>query len=262
MQQSANLTIHPIPAFNDNYIWLLGHPVNANCVVIDPGDAEPVLAKLAKDGLTLSAILITHHHWDHTGGIGELLKHHDVPVFGPKSDGIAELSHPLTEGDQIKVPGIDAEFEILDIPAHTSGHIAYHGHGLVFTGDTLFTAGCGRLFEGTAEQMFDSLSKLAQLPDDTQVYCGHEYTAANLRFAQAVEPDNTDISSRIENVSHLRLQNQPSVPSTLKLEKLTNPFLRCEHDSVKHAAEQYSDKQLKTPIEVFAVIRKWKDQYP
>ena len=253
------MNIIPLCAFNDNYIWVIMHPGNRTCVVVDPGQAEPVLSMLDEQQLRLAGILITHHHWDHTNGIAGLLAEHPVPVFGPATEAIPHVTERLKEGDSMEIAALNLRFQILDIPAHTHGHIAYYGHSLVFTGDTLFTGGCGRLFEGSAEQMYTSLQKLAALPDDTLVYCGHEYTEANLRFAQIVEPENLQLLQRLATTQQLRAQQLPTVPAPLSLEKATNPFLRSHLATVKTAAEQFAGTPLSTPIDVFATVRRWKD---
>ncbi len=259
-EDQAMLDIHPVPAFEDNYIWLI--PASGQrVVVVDPGDADAVLSYCKKQDLSLSAILITHHHWDHCNGISTLLKNKPVPVFGPANEEIAEITHPLKEGDHIKPPGLDFEFEILDVPGHTAGHVAYLGNNCLFSGDTLFAAGCGRLFEGTAEQMFSSLKKFSALPDSTLVYCTHEYTAANLNFAHTIEPQNQAISKRIQQVKSLREQNQPSLPSTIGLEKQTNPFMRADIDAVRQVAEDYVNQPLINASAVFSALRQWKDNY-
>jgi hydroxyacylglutathione hydrolase len=254
--------IIPIPAFTDNYIWLVANKANRQCIVVDPGDAAPVLDVLRQNDLTLNAILITHHHHDHTGGIEVLHEHFtDVPVYGPASENIPCMTHPLVENDVVNLPMVDLNFHVLDIPGHTKGHIAYHGKGMLFCGDTLFSAGCGRLFEGTAEQMYTSLSKLAGLPEDTLVYCAHEYTAANLRFAQTVEADNPDIQKRISEIAVMRGKNQPTLPSVMRFEKLTNPFLRCEMASVIDSVEKKTHTKLTDPTAVFQSLRAWKDTF-
>lgn len=251
----------PIPAFKDNYIWLMRSHNQQYAAIVDPGDAAPVLEALKQYQATLSAILITHHHWDHTNGINQLLEHYSVPVFGPANETIPGLTHPLKENDHIELPNLSLDLQVLDIPGHTKGHIAYYNQDSLFCGDTLFTAGCGRLFEGTAEQMLNSLTKLAALPGNTRVYCGHEYTQNNLGFAKAVEPENPDIAQRIAQVANLRAQNLPTVPSTIEEEKRTNPFLRCDIPAVINAVEQYAGHKLKNPVEVFVSLRKWKDGF-
>lgn len=253
------MQVRPVAAFKDNYIWLAGH-TDSHCVaIVDPGDARPVLDALRRDGLTPCAILITHHHHDHVGGITELLRHFSLPVYGPAREAIPALSHPLHEGDQVVLEEAGLHLNVLDVPGHTCGAIAYHGNGGLFCGDTLFTAGCGYLFEGTATQMYHALSKLAGLPPETQVYCGHEYTADNLAFARVVEPHNPDILSRSSDVDRLREQGLPTVPAPLALELRTNPFLRCHIPAVVAATERYAGRHLAETAAVFAVVRAWKD---
>jgi len=193
------LSVLTIPAFKDNYLWLIHDGVHA--AVVDPGEAKPVLAALKEHGLRLTAILLTHHHADHIGGVPELLQHYQVPVYGPRNESIATVTLPVGEGKQIDVPGLALRVSVLDVPGHTMGHIAYvrrnPGAAWLFCGDTLFGAGCGRLFEGTPRQMMQSLEKFAALPDETLVYCAHEYTLSNLRFARVVEPDNVPLQDRV-----------------------------------------------------------------
>ena len=253
------MDIVPLRAFRDNYIWLLRQGRHA--AVVDPGDAAPVLDYLAREGLVLSAILLTHHHADHTGGVGVLKAHSSGPVFGPAAEDIPGVTVPLREPDAIRVPGIEMDFAVLDVPGHTRGHIAYYGLALLFCGDTLFGCGCGRLFEGTAQQMWRSLSKLASLPGETRVYCAHEYTEANLEFAFAVEPGNPELPGREERVGALRRRHLPSVPSTLAEELATNPFLRSAEPAVIAAASRYRGRTLADPMEVFAAVREWKNDF-
>lgn len=253
-------SVEPIRAFSDNYIWALPDRPSGRAVVVDPGDATPVLDWLAREQLTLAGILITHHHPDHTGGIERLLAHATVPVYGPRGEHIPHRSVALAEGDWVKLEAPALEFQVLEIPGHTAGHIAYYGHGLLFCGDTLFAGGCGRLFEGTPEQMYGSLGKLAALPSDTQVYCAHEYTEANLRFAARVEPDNQALRRRMKAARALRAEDRPTVPSTLAEEQATNPFLRVNEPAVIERAEAEAGHGLASPVDVFAAVRAWKDR--
>lgn len=257
------LQITPIKAFTDNYIWLLSEPGNSNAVVVDPGEHTGVIKTLDELGLNLTSILLTHHHWDHTGGVKHLIKHYGkLNVYGPAHSHIDTINCPLQESDLIRLDEFPITFKILEIPGHTLDHIAFYSeHDILFCGDTLFTGGCGRLFEGTPAQMVDSLSKIMALPDQTKIYCGHEYTQANLKFAKAVEPENAQLQDRIEQVDKLRAKQLNTVPETLEMEKATNPFLRFMQDDVKHAAENFADQSLEDSIEVFANIRRWKDSF-
>ena len=247
-----------IPAFKDNYIWLLRK--GAAAAVVDPGDAQPVLEVLEREHLSLTAILVTHHHADHQGGVARLLAHYRAEVFGPAAESITGRTTPVRGGDTVRIPSCDIEFQVLAVPGHTSGHVAYYGAGCLFCGDTLFGAGCGRLFEGTATQMADSLARLAALPDQTAVYCAHEYTQANLRFALAVEPGNRCLRSRAEAVSLARDEGLPTIPSTIALEKASNPFLRCGEPEVVASARRRVP-EVKGSVAVFAALRAWKDGF-
>lgn len=253
------MDIHAVPAFKDNYIWMLDDGRNA--VAVDPGDAEPVRQFLARTGLKLSAVLATHHHADHVGGLVGLAAEWRCPTFGPAHETIAGLDRRLEEGDRFDVPGVGIALETFDIPGHTAGHIALFGAGLLFCGDTLFTCGCGRLFEGTAQQMVASLDKLARLPGTTRIFCGHEYTIANIRFALAVEPDNARLKARLARDEAKRERAEPTVPSTLEEELATNPFLRCSQPAVIAAAERHAGRKLAGRVEVFAAIREWKNAF-
>jgi hydroxyacylglutathione hydrolase len=255
------LQVTPVRAFSDNYIWLIHAPRDARqVVVVDPGDAAAVRSALADRNLRLAAILLTHHHFDHVGGVAALLQDHAVPTFGPASEALPGDPTQLREGDVVDLPALGLHFEVLDVPGHTAGHIAYVGHGAVFCGDTLFSAGCGRLFEGTPEQMTASLDKLASLPDDTQVYCAHEYTVSNLLFSLAVEPENSESHAYLEECRSRRSRDQATVPSNMRRERNVNPFLRCHQQTVKQAAEARAGRGLNR-TEVFAVIREWKDGF-
>ena len=253
------IDVSAIPAFRDNYIWALHDDKNA--VVVDPGDAAPVLAFLQAKKLTLTTILVTHHHNDHIGGNRELLARFPVPVYGPAGEAIDTLTTRLKENDVITLPEFDLSFNVLDIPGHTAGHIAYVGHGMVFCGDTLFACGCGRLFEGTPAQMHASLSKLAALPGDTKVYCAHEYTLSNIAFARAVEPENDALLKREVAERDKRSRDIPTVPSTIALELDTNPFMRSHVPTVLRAANNRAGKTHSTPVEVLATIREWKNNF-
>ena len=253
------LAIHAVPAFKDNYIWILEE--GGKAVAVDPGDAVPVEQFLEKNGLELTAVLATHHHADHVGGLPALVLHWKCPTFGPAREVEANLDRRLAEGDRFMVPGIGIEMETIDIPGHTAGHVALFGAGLLFCGDTLFACGCGRLFEGTPAQMADSLAKLARLPGNTRAYCGHEYTLANIRFAQAVEPDNRPLAERKARDAAKRDRGEPTVPSTIAEELATNPFLRCREPQVVAAAERHAGRRLGNEIEVFAEIRHWKNNF-
>ena len=263
-QPSRALCVLAIPAFEDNYLWLVHDGVHAT--VVDPGDAAPILAALETHHLTLASILLTHHHADHIGGVPALLARFDVPVFGPRDDGIAAVSVALAQGDTVEVPKLNLRLRVLDVPGHTSGHIAYVRDAQevpwLFCGDTLFGGGCGRLFEGTPAQMAASLGKLATLPPDTLVFCAHEYTLSNLRFAHAVEPLNAAIGARITTDSATRERGLPTIPSTIGLELLTNPFLRCGEPAIwatlARAGRGLAGAE---PVAVFAALREWKNTF-
>src|SRR3954465_12195171 len=259
MPVDASPEVVPVSAFKDNYVWTLRRGTYA--AVVDPGEAGPVLEYLEREKLSLAAILATHHHADHVGGIAELRSKYDVPVYGPRGEPIATLTHPVSEGDRVSIPELGVSFSVLDIPGHTRAHVAYYGAGALFCGDTLFACGCGRLFEGTAEQMFTSLSKLAALPDDTKVYCGHEYTLANIGFAKAVEPGNRALADRETRDKKLREGGKPTLPSTLGEEKATNPFLRSREPAVIESANKYLGARIADPVRVFAAIRDWKNKF-
>lgn len=272
------LTIIPIPAFKDNYLWLLVRraegSVGGDAAVVDPGDAAPVEAALARHGLKLRAILLTHHHADHVGGVRALLdarRGDDLIVYGPAGEPIAGVTHTVSDGDTVVLDALDISFDVIDVPGHTRGHIAYDcgperaprggGDPLVFCGDTLFAAGCGRLFEGTPQQMHASLARLAALPSNTRVYCAHEYTLANLRFARTVEPDNSALIAREREAIATRERGAPTLPSTIGLELATNPFLRSDEPAVRRAADQRKPGAGASALETFTAIRQWKDSF-
>lgn len=246
------LEILPIPAFQDNYIWLLHNGKHA--VVVDPGDALPVIDTLLARELTLDAILITHHHSDHIDGVAELLKKWAVPVYAPKRESYPFSHIEVMEGSLVNLDRLGVELRVMETPGHTLGHVAYYGANCLFCGDTLFSAGCGRLFEGTPRQMYDSLQRFAKLPPETQVYCTHEYTEHNLNFARTLEPENKAIAARLLEVASLRAQRLPSLPSTIGLELLTNPFLRCDRTTFPSVATTH-------PLEIFTAIRLLRNNY-
>lgn len=253
------LAIHAVPAFKDNYIWILED--GGNAVAVDPGDDAPVERFLAERGFKLTAVLATHHHADHVGGLPALADHWKCPTFGPAREVTARLDRRLAEGERFDVPGLQLQLEALDIPGHTAGHIALFGADILFCGDTLFACGCGRLFEGTPPQMVDSLAKLARLPGKTRVFCGHEYTLANIAFAEAVEPGNRKLAQRKARDAAKRARGEPTLPSTIAEELDTNPFLRCNQPEVAAAAAKHAGRALASPVEVFAEIREWKNNF-
>jgi hydroxyacylglutathione hydrolase len=255
------LTLIPIPAFTDNYLWLLHDGRHA--LVVDPGDAAPVLRILAEQHLQLTTILVTHHHADHIGGVDELRSATGAKVYGPALEKIPKPYTPLRERDTAEALGLS--FEVIDVPGHTSGHIAFYtpnvnGKPLLFCGDTLFSGGCGRLFEGTPAQMLTSLDKLAALPGNTVVCCTHEYTLSNLRFAVTVDPANTELANYQARCMMLREQHQPTLPTSIAQELLINPFLRTRQPALVAAAHQV-DATAHNDAAVFAAIRQWKNNF-
>lgn len=248
-----------IPALQDNYIWMMIHHPTHSVWIVDPGDAKPVFEYLQHYRMTLRGILLTHHHRDHTYGVAELIQQFPVPVIASTHSRYPNVTRPITDNERFSVDGAFPEIRALAVPGHTLDHMAYYVNNTLFCGDTLFGAGCGRLFEGTPEQMYLSLQKLAALPDRTYIYCGHEYTLANLRFAAVVEPNNPMITQRIKKTMALRDQNKPTLPSLLSEEKQSNPFLRCHLSEIKKQVNAHVNCNLQDPIEIFAALRQWKD---
>jgi hydroxyacylglutathione hydrolase len=254
------LTIDAIPAFEDNYIWVL-HRGGPAAVVVDPGDAAPVLETFASRGLALGGVLLTHHHWDHAGGVPELLERWpDAPVHGPRDRRLGDWCRPVEEGDTVHLSSLDLTFGVLDVPAHTRSHVAFHGHGLLFSGDTLFSVGCGRLFEGSPEDMQSAMDKIARLDADTLVYCGHEYTVDNCRFARAVEPDNAALARREAEAQRRRGAGERTLPARLGEELEVNPFLRTREPGVVEAARRQG-ADAHPGASTLAAIRAWKDRF-
>ncbi len=255
------LTVHAVNAFKDNYIWLIQAENSRKVLIVDPGHAEPVFEALKQMTLTPAAILITHHHADHIGGVEALLDHYQVPVFGPATKQIPAVTHPLKQTHALQVDPDFPLFQVMETPGHTPEHICYLLENKLFCGDTLFAGGCGKLLGGSAEQLFLSLQQLKQLPAETEVYCAHEYTEANLRFASVVEPDNRTLQERRQQVREMREAGQPTVPSLMADELATNPFLRTHLHHIKTAAEMYSGMTLNSDKAVFATLRNWKDNF-
>ena len=252
------LTVIPIPAFEDNYIWLLHNGREA--VAVDAGDAEPLLDYLASHDLHLIAVLDTHHHGDHTGGNADLLRHlPDLAIYGDRR--IATVNHTVGAGETIVFPTLQLSLEVLGVPGHTADHLAYYGANCLFCGDALFTCGCGKLFEGTPQQAYASLQKFAALPDGTMVYPAHEYTLENIRFAKLVEPENAALLEREVRDRESRERNLPTLPASLALEKRTNPFLRCQEPTVVEVASRFAGRRLDDQVSVFAAVREWRNTF-
>lgn len=259
----AAVTVEGIPAFSDNYIWLIspvGSEAGAPCAVIDPGDAGPVEQVLSERQLKLAHILVTHHHPDHIGGVSRLVERHRPRVYGPEDSRITGLDQIVGQDDRVELQDLGLIFDVLEVPGHTRSHIAFFGDGMLFCGDTLFSVGCGRLFEGTPKQMQESLDRIAALPGGTRIYCAHEYTESNCAFALAVEPGNEILQERAFEVESLRQEGKRTVPSLLAEEKAVNPFLRTRQDAVVAAAQ--SRQPDATPgASTLGVIRAWKDSF-
>jgi hydroxyacylglutathione hydrolase len=252
----------PVPALSNNYVWLVRAGEGTACVVVDPGEASATLAGIEQHGLEPAAILITHRHHDHVGGLSEVsARFPEAPVYGPAQEPVAGVQHLVRGGDRVAIAALDTTFEVIATPGHTTGHIAYYGGGVLLCGDTLFAGGCGRVFEGTASEMAASLARLAALPDETLGCGGHEYTLKNLAFALAVEPDNAALIERERAARATREADQPTLPFTLRDEHATNPFLRCEEPAVRAAAEQHAGRELDGPDEVFGALREWKNRF-
>jgi hydroxyacylglutathione hydrolase len=256
--ESKELSIEAISAFADNYIWLLRRD-GTDCAVVDPGDAAPVLSRLEVEDLNLAYILLTHHHFDHIGGASSLLERFpDAVVFGPVDERVDCRHTECREGDSVEFPALGLRFKVIEVPAHTRSHIAFHGNGLLFCGDTLFSVGCGRLFEGTPEQMQSSLDKLAALPPETAIYCGHEYTLSNCRFALMVEPENEALQAKTDKAERLREDNKITLPGKMSEELQINPFMRTRVDTVVSAARAI-EPDVEPGASVLGAIRRWKD---
>jgi hydroxyacylglutathione hydrolase len=269
-------SITPIPALDSNYFWVIRPDIDEpNVYIVDPGDAAPVIDYLQQYQLEPKAILVTHRHRDHIGGINDLLQHWPIPVYGPDSPHIPQITHKLKGGDQLDLPKL--QLDVIAVPGHTVEHIAYYMHAVidssgnlekakskspaVFCGDALFAAGCGRMFDGPAEVMWASLLTLAALPGNTRIYCAHEYTLPNLAFAKEIEPENREIAQRFEQVKSLRANNCISLPSTISIEKRTNPFLRCQEAGIKSFIERQEGHHVDSDAEVFSLLRKAKDNW-
>ncbi len=254
------IEISPIPTLADNYTWLLRQPQTGQAAIVDPGEAAPVQSAVVGLGVEISAILITHHHQDHTAGL-KALAQQNTAVFGPAHSAISGITHPVSDGDTIALPGLQTRLNVIATPGHTLDHIVYYGDGILLAGDALFAGGCGRLFEGTAAQMQQYLAVLRALPDETRIYCGHEYTLNNLEFAMAVDPNNGALSARLESVRVQRQRQGITLPSTIAEEKATNPFLRWDNAEIITRTSQWAGQPLSNPVDVFAALRRWKDQF-
>lgn len=254
------LTIFAIPALTDNYIWLVKSSLGPETLIVDPGESTPVIEALTKQQLTPIAILNTHQHYDHINGIKSLVEKYDLPVYGSSNEFIPCLTHDLKAKKSVFIHSAFPEFEVLHIPGHTAGHIAYHYQDILFSGDTIFSGGCGRLLGGTALQLFNTIQQLCKLPKNTQIFASHEYTEQNLLFARLVEPDNQAIITYQQKIKAIRKQGFITLPTTIEQELAINPFLRCNQPAVIKAANEFAQRTLLTPAEVFAALRMWKDR--
>lgn len=257
------LTVTPLPAFDDNYIWAIQVPNIDGAYVVDPGDADVVIKFLSDKQIPLLGVLITHHHHDHTGGIAKLLSYYgsNTPVYGPSLENIEGVNNPLQACASITLQGIDLKAEVIEVPGHTLGHIAYVIEDALFCGDTLFSAGCGRLFEGTPQQMLTSLTRLAQVGDDKKVYCTHEYTLANLHFANRVDPNNVQLQQYTHHSEQLRASNTPTLPSSIAQERAINPFLRSHSTEIQQSLAEQFQQPINDAVKCFALLRQWKDNF-
>jgi len=262
MQHPRPVSFEAIPVLRDNYAWVLRPEGSTAVAIVDPGEPGPVLAWLGQHGLRLGAQLVTHHHRDHTGGLAALREITGAPVYAPASEPVAPRDHAIGDGDCVALLDGALTLQALAVPGHTLGALAWVGEGLVCSGDTLFAAGCGRLFEGTPARMHASLMRLAALPGHLALLCGHEYTLANLAFAATVEPANPEIHEAIRRAQALRASGLPSLPTTLTEEKATNPFLRTHLPEVRRRAEAHAGTGLEDEVAVFAALRRWKDHFP
>jgi hydroxyacylglutathione hydrolase len=259
MAQPDALEVEALPALRDNYIWAL--TLGELAAVVDPGEPEPVERWLGQNNCRLAAILVTHHHPDHTDGVAALKARHGARVYGPAREPIPAMDDSLHNGDRVTPLAGGPEFRVLDVAGHTRGHIAYYGEKMLFCGDTLFSAGCGRIFEGTARQLFDALARLAALPDETAVYAGHEYTVANLSFAREVLPDDVQLEKTLANALETRNNGKVTLPSNMAREREINVFLRTGDRAVQAAAERKSGKAISSALETFTELRRWKDHF-
>jgi hydroxyacylglutathione hydrolase len=250
--------VHPVAALTDNYIWIVHDDTHA--VAVDPGEEKPILTWLQARRLNLSAILVTHHHGDHVGAVMALANRYACPVYGPVHPRIPALTHPVSEGMQVRLASPHLDLRVMALPGHTREHVAYHGAGRIFCGDTLFSCGCGRIFDGTPEQLYQSLQRLAALPEDSLVYCAHEYTLANIRFALSVDPGNAHLQTWAAEAQRLRAQGLPTLPTRLGDERRMNPFLRCEQPEIREAIFPGSPITEDT-LAVFTKLRAQKDVY-